>query len=605
MKYLYSLLFLLICPFVSVAQLQGRSYVDSLVSELPARGADTNGVKLLCTISLLLNSIDPDTGIMYGHKGLQLAQELDWKKGVAKAYNSLGANNKAKNENAIALDFYLKALPIFEQIKDNASLQATYGNIGNVYLSQKKYDRAFIYDSMALAICEKYKFTEGSVRTLGNMGVLFDEQGNYVKALIYYRKALKFADENNFKSDKAKNLGGIAGVYCAMDSLEEAAVIEESAIGIYRELGDKNGLAINLGNMGAILYSIVQKNASGKYIGDAHSALSVDKAISYLKESIVVSKEIGNLDIQNQCYKMLSEADSFKGDFKEALIAYKLYADRFMKMTISDVVHEKELKDKLLEKDQKELVYKKKEKGFFIAGIVVLFGITVIIIRHSFTQKKTNRLLSIERGKSETLLLNILPSEVAEELKEHGAAKAKFFETVTVMFTDFVGFTQAGERMSPQVLVDELHSCFKVFDEIMARHNIEKIKTVGDAYLAVAGLPVTNQSHAENMVSAALEIREFMLARRAKNGDSTFEIRIGIHTGRVVAGIVGVKKFAYDIWGDTVNTAARMEQSSEPGKINISETTHDLVKNKFTCLYRGKIEAKHKGMIDMYFVFSK
>jgi adenylate cyclase len=228
--------------------------------------------------------------------------------------------------------------------------------------------------------------------------------------------------------------------------------------------------------------------------------------------------------------------------------------------------------------------------------------VIVFMLRSYFGQKKLNRLLSKEKKRSEDLLLNILPTEVAEELKDKGATTAKHYDNVTVLFTDFVNFTNAGERMSPQNLIDELHTCFKTFDEITGKYGIEKIKTIGDAYLAVAGLPAADPKHAEHMVMAAVEINAFMQDRVAKLGERTFDIRIGIHTGSVVAGIVGVKKFAYDIWGDTVNTAARMEQNSEPGKINISETTYDLVKDKFACEYRGEIDAKNKGMLKMYFV---
>jgi len=171
-----------------------------------------------------------------------------------------------------------------------------------------------------------------------------------------------------------------------------------------------------------------------------------------------------------------------------------------------------------------------------------------------------------------------------------------------VLFTDFVRFTQVSERLSPKELVNELHVCFKAFDGIIGKYNIEKIKTIGDAYLAVCGLPKADPKHAENIVNAAKEIQAFMKERHAQLGDNTFQIRLGVHSGSVVAGIVGVKKFAYDIWGDTVNTAARMEQNSEAGKINISHTTYELIKDKFTCEYRGEIEAKNKGALKMYFV---
>ncbi|HTM67113.1 MAG TPA: adenylate/guanylate cyclase domain-containing protein, partial [Flavipsychrobacter sp.] len=213
--------------------------------------------------------------------------------------------------------------------------------------------------------------------------------------------------------------------------------------------------------------------------------------------------------------------------------------------------------------------------------------------------------LKSEKKKSDDLLLNILPSEIADELKENGLSEARLYNNVTVLFTDFVNFTKAGERMSPRELVSELHACFKAFDEIIGRYGIEKIKTIGDAYLAVSGLPHPDDRHAAHIITAAIEIREFIRARKQQLGDKTFEIRIGIHSGPVVAGIVGVKKFAYDIWGDTVNTAARMEQSGAPGKINISAATYELVKDEYECAYRGEISAKNKGELKMYFVEEK
>jgi class 3 adenylate cyclase len=208
--------------------------------------------------------------------------------------------------------------------------------------------------------------------------------------------------------------------------------------------------------------------------------------------------------------------------------------------------------------------------------------------------------LKQEMKKSDDLLLNILPADIADELKENGISEARNYNEVTVLFTDFVNFTGISEKLSPKELVSELHICFKGMDEIIVRHGMEKIKTIGDAYLAVCGLPKPCPTHALNTVSAAREILDFVNSRKREGG--MFEIRIGINSGPVVAGIVGIKKFAYDIWGDTVNTAARMEQNSQPGKINISGSTYELVKDSYTCLYRGKLSAKNKGHIDMYFV---
>lgn len=219
--------------------------------------------------------------------------------------------------------------------------------------------------------------------------------------------------------------------------------------------------------------------------------------------------------------------------------------------------------------------------------------------------QQKNTIILNEKDRSEKLLLNILPEEVAEELKQTGTAEAKQFEYVTVMFTDFKDFTKVSEKLSPSELVNEIHTCFKAFDEIITNYNIEKIKTIGDAYMCVGGLPISNKTHAHDVVNAAIEIINFIeqhLNERKAQGKELFEIRIGIHSGPVVAGIVGVKKFAYDIWGDTVNTASRLESSGEPGKINISNSTYELIKNEFECTYRGKVNAKNKGEIDMYFV---
>jgi class 3 adenylate cyclase len=205
-----------------------------------------------------------------------------------------------------------------------------------------------------------------------------------------------------------------------------------------------------------------------------------------------------------------------------------------------------------------------------------------------------------QKEKSDELLRNILPAEVAEELKEKGSAAARYYEDASVLFTDFADFTQMAEKLSPDGLVDELNHCFSAFDAIITRHGLEKIKTVGDAYIAVSGLPAANPRHAHDVVVAALEIRAFMIARKAAQPGS-FTVRLGVHSGPLVAGIVGVKKFAYDIWGDTVNTAARMEQHGQVGKVNISQASYELLRDEFACSYRGELEAKHKGKMGMYF----
>ncbi len=215
--------------------------------------------------------------------------------------------------------------------------------------------------------------------------------------------------------------------------------------------------------------------------------------------------------------------------------------------------------------------------------------------------------LSAEKERSDELLLNILPAEVAEELKATGSAKARHFDQASVLFTDFKGFTGMATYLGADVLLQELNACFEAFDAIITRHGIEKIKTIGDAYMCAGGLPDPSTSSPVAVVRAALEMQAFMAERKKRHdaiGQPVFEMRVGIHTGPVVAGIVGVKKFQYDIWGDTVNTASRMESNGEVGRVNISESTYEIVKDEPGLAFtpRGEIQVKGKGKLEMYFV---
>lgn len=217
------------------------------------------------------------------------------------------------------------------------------------------------------------------------------------------------------------------------------------------------------------------------------------------------------------------------------------------------------------------------------------------------------RQVQMEREKSDELLLNILPQSVARELKETGAVVPLGFDSVTVLFTDFVGFTKIAQAMAPQDLIKELDGCFTQFDEIAARFGLEKLKTIGDAYMCAGGLPEVNRTNSVDACLVALEFQAFMRQMKSIKsglGMSYWSLRIGLHTGPVTAGVVGKNKFAYDIWGDTVNTASRMESTSEPDMINISAATYNVVRSFFRCEYRGAIEAKGKGKLDMYYLHS-
>jgi adenylate cyclase len=256
---------------------------------------------------------------------------------------------------------------------------------------------------------------------------------------------------------------------------------------------------------------------------------------------------------------------------------------------------------------------------YFAAGLLLLIVgaiITLLILRSKNKRiKKQNetilenqRVIQIEKEKSDRLLLNILPPVVAAELKETNRYKPRMYDEASILFTDFSKFTTIAENMSPEEMIGTLDRIFLAFDNICEKHGLNRIKTIGDAYMCVAGLPEPDAHHAHNAVSAALDMRDFMRDFNHKSeaeGGPEWAIRIGINSGPVIAGVVGIKKFAYDVWGDAVNTASRMESSGEIDHVNISGTTWELVHSRFNCTSRGKISAKNKGEIEMYFVDRK
>ncbi len=241
-----------------------------------------------------------------------------------------------------------------------------------------------------------------------------------------------------------------------------------------------------------------------------------------------------------------------------------------------------------------------------VTGFLLLFVIYGFYNRYKYV-RKTNKIIEQERDRSKELLLNILPEETAFELETMGHAQTRYYENVTVLFTDFKGFSTIAGKLTPQALVAELNDYFIAFDEITNRYGLEKIKTIGDAYMCAGGIPTVNDTNPLDAVKAGLAMQEFMtkrIAERNAEGLEGWELRIGIHTGPVVAGVVGKMKYAYDIWGDTVNIASRMESNGAPGKVNISSSTYNQIKENYQCLYRGKISAKNIGEVDMYFVES-
>ncbi len=434
---------------------------------------------------------------------------------------------------------------------------------------------------------------------LNTMGLCYSNLDKNDSAIYYLTKACDQAVRQKDEVWIGIISGNLAQVKIKQKKINEALPLFEKNIELSRNHHNLSDLAVSLSEYGALLFT---RNEHKRNMEMQMEALDIINKKNWNTNYPITSRVYPNIAKAYADAGNMALAYSYLDSAKQAKDSVeKIKNSAFVSGVQHKIDTEKHMAE--LHKKESEIKNQRRFKNMLLFGLILLLLLVFFILRNLSNQKKSNIIISAEKMKSETLLLNILPSEVAEELKQSGMSEAKQYEKVSVLFTDFVGFTLVSEKLTPQELVEEIHYCFTAFDEIIDRNELEKIKTIGDAYLAVCGMPVEDRDHATKTVQAALEISEFIANREQQGGK--FKIRIGINSGPVVAGIVGVKKFAYDIWGDTVNTAARMEQNSVNGKINISGSTYELVKNDFHCIPRGKIAAKNKGEVDMYFVERK
>lgn len=540
------------------------------------------------------------------------------------------AGNVYKNmgDYANALDKYQQAYNLLHKDMsssakptdmDTLNLMGLKYQIAHVYLSIPDYKRATASYKEIQELNKKIQFEWFNILADMGMADCYMKQGMFPAAILSYKQAENSL--NNLEGAGGEKQEKIAQVY---DRLGETYFLmgRNDSAKFYTTKSLQIAEGIN-GNT-AVLAQLPRTYVTmGKiFISNKQYAAAID----YLQKAIAISKQNGAMEVESEALLELSSVLEKCNRQQDALAAFRSHValrdsiysrTKMQELTRIDMqgyYDRQQLTDSLKRAEEKAAtVYELQRQRILtysgFGGFALILLLSFFIFRGYKQEKKTNKVISeaskaVSREKqvSEQLLLNILPDEVAEELKLNGHVAAKMFDPATVMFTDFVDFTIAGERMSPQELVAELHTCFKAFDEIIGKYNIEKIKTIGDAYMAAAGLPIADADHAVNMIHAAKAICNYMNERKKAIGDRTFAIRLGISTGSVVAGIVGAKKFAYDIWGDTVNTAARMEQTSEPGRINISEYTYEMVKEHFDCEYRGEIPAKNKGKMKMYFI---
>jgi class 3 adenylate cyclase len=545
---------------------------------------------------------DYDQVLENWEKSLAIFEEIDFKSGISNIQSNIGSVYQTIGNDPTALEYFISSLQSAETIQDTTRIATALLNIGTVYSNvTSTYDQALEAYDKALPMFRGLKYDDGVAMVSMNIGELYLKKNKPAAAIAYLKESLELIDESNYGHSFSLSLLGwaynkLGDLALAEEYYRQAMLVANTTQSKLEQSKAQIGLAEVLGNRG------VYRAAISNYL-----------------DGLELARETGVFYDQATAYKGLSEMYSATGEFRNALEANEEFIR--LRDTIRDNNYEKTLgllrvefdlasKEKEInllnaENELNEVQIEKDARAKQSLYIILILFVAIMagLVFQFFYFRKTNRRLAFERNRSERILLNILPKETAEELKENGFIKAKEFQQITVLFTDFKQFSVIAQNISADKLVKSVDYYFKAFDEITERHNLEKIKTIGDAYMCAGGLPTENSTHADDAYNAAQEILQFVKENKLSppEGIYPFEIRIGLNSGPVVAGVVGTKKFQYDIWGSTVNIAARMESNSIPGKINVSENTYQLLKDKKAFTYRGEVEVKNKQVLKMYF----
>lgn len=578
---------------------------------------------------------------------LRLIYEADTLKGVDKMQLLEDLAFHEMNDTVQGLAYAEELISLAYEAKNNHYLYGGYLQKGHKLFTQNDLDRALPAYQEALEYAKKGKDKKAEATALMFQGFVYYDSGEPNRAIDHVEQSIGLLrDPEVRKQDEgARNLAAalinLGNIYLQENKLKKAGENFEEAAEIYRSLNARTELKYVLGNQGMIYAKLGDRTKAEANLSEAIRLLEEDENYAPVAEYQITLSEVymesgeinkahllaekglehaerlGQKELISRASRVLADLDFQSENYKEAFEHQAMYMQYKDSMDVETVDMNRLVRAQAeLEAVQansklevQALQRKREQTALWAVGISALLLTIIAFVsykRYRF-EKNTNQIISEERDRSDTLLQNILPKQTAMELKKLGRVRAQRFDEVTVLFTDFKGFTSHAESMDPEKLVESIDYYFSYFDTIMDKYGLEKIKTVGDAYMCASGLPFPSDDHALRITEAALEIRQFV--EGAKKDDSEnhvrFDVRIGINSGPVVAGVVGTKKFAYDIWGDTVNIASRMESSSEVGKINISENTYELIKDDFECEYRGNIQVKNRGKLNMYFVFGK
>lgn len=549
---------------------------------------------------------DTDEILIYSKELIESAKEMDSVVYIFSGYLQQGNGYRLKSDLSQALNSYFEAAEIALENNLNYQQAIIKISIADVYSIMGDGNTAVSYYRNSIDLLKSESISDNSESVSMNLASaqlnLGDEYLNQKKldsALYYFSESGKVFEALNFRIGEAYNLGNVGLVYAEKNENEKAEQNLNNAIEVLEELGDYYPICVYLNSMSDIYESK----------GDD------DKALNYVNRSLDLAKKHGLKEQIADAFLRLASFYESKGQFKTSYDYYKnhiIYRDSVNNMNDFQRLADERTRYEVSQKQAEVNLLNQEKKTQRIIAIAIgiallLLGLLALsLFKRNKLISKTGEIIQAEKERSDELLKNILPDETAKELKEKGFVEAKKFDSVTVLFTDFKGFTKYSESLTPEEIVKSIDFYFSKFDEIIDKYGLEKIKTIGDAYMCAGGLPFPTDDHATQVTRAALEIADFVRStlRNIAHSDAKFDIRIGINSGPVVAGIVGTKKFAFDIWGRTVNAASRIESSGEIGRVNISENTYNLIKNnqEFTFEYRGEIEAKGMGKTKMYFV---
>lgn len=541
-------------------------------------------------------------------KSAETFKKIGYRKGFASTLNNIGNVYNSQGNYLKALDYFRQAAVVFKGIGDTESLTATTNNIGLIYAKAKDYSNAMKYFSQASAVYRKKDNQERLAQIQDAIGNVYAKQDKYDKAFLSFNESLQIADTKQDKQLQIMALSSLGDLFYKQSNYTRALPYYARALAYSDQIGSSQSQAEAQIAIGNIMHRLgknldaLKKCQDGLKLAEKVGSVPLKKrGCDCLYES---HKALGN---SQQALRYYEQANTFEDSLNLAETTNKVMGMEFQKQQLVDSIAYVKKEHGIQLRHKEEVAQREKQRNIIIVTLCFILLIAAGLWSQLNYVRKSRAALKVEKDRSEALLLNILPEEIAEELKEKGHVNARDYDLVSILFTDFKSFTQTAEKMTPQSLVEEINTCFKAFDLIMERYQIEKIKTIGDAYMAAGGLPNADENSLKNSVLAGLEMQAFMTQRAVENqnmGRPAFEMRLGIHAGPIVAGIVGVKKFQYDVWGDTVNTASRMESSGAVGKVNISETLYQLIKDEpcFAFEHRGSVNAKGKGDISMYFV---